>query len=186
MSDDPEKHNAPPRPARPRPIGMEPRRQASGPMWAGLPVWAWLSLGGLTLAGVAYVALMIALGVGTTDAVAPEQAATPVAEDVRPVEAFVAGFYEALSYHDYVYASTLVGQPLSERYDPASLRARWEAFEANEGRVVVMAPESAGDNVVLQRLQVRGGTTFEVRVMVEGADGGRRIVAAEPDLIPAR
>jgi hypothetical protein len=179
MSDDPDKDRNRPRPQ--RPIGMTPRRQTADATLAGLPVWAWASLGVLLLAGVMYVAVMIALGVGTDDV--PE-AATPVADSGRPVDLFVAGFYDALSYHDYVYASTLLGKPLSERYDPAQLRARWEAFENNRGRVVVIAPESAGENVVIQRLRTGDGTMHEVRVTVEQADGGRRIVRAEPDLIP--
>lgn len=184
MSDDPDEEYSPPPPPA-RPIGMDPRRRPTDPTWAGLPVWAWLSLGGLTLAGVAYVLLMIALGIGT-ESVPIEQAATPVVEDIRPADAFVAGFYEALSYHDYVYASTLVGQSLAARYDPAALRASWEAFESNEGRVAVLAPESGGENVVVQRLRTNAGTTFEVRVTVERTDGGWRIVAAEPDLVPTR
>jgi hypothetical protein len=180
MSDDPDSDNAPPPPQ--RPIGMEPRREPSGAIWAGLPVWVWTSLGVLLLAGAAYVGIMIALGIGPADT--PE--ATPIAGDARPADLFVAGFYDALSFHDYVYASTLVGQPLAERYDPAALRARWEAFEANRGRVVVLAPESAGENTVVQRLRTGDGASFEMRVTVERADGAWRIVAAEPDLVPAR
>jgi hypothetical protein len=183
MGDDPEKDYTQPPP--PRPIGMEPRRP-SGPTWAGLPIWAWGSLAFLTLMGIAYVALMVALGIGVTGVPAPEEAATPVEGDVRPAHLFVAGFYEALSYHDYVYASTLVAPPLSQRYDPTALRARWEAFESNQGRVVVLEPESAGENVVVQRLRTNEGTVFEVRVTVERANGTWRIVAAEPDLVPAR
>ena len=184
MSDDPEKDYAPPPP--PSPIGMEPRRRPGGPTWAGLPVWAWASLVFLTLMGIAYVALMVALGIGVTGVATPDEAATPVEGDVRPADAFVASFYDALSYHDYVYASTLVGQPLAEHYDPAALRATWEAFEANQGRVVVLAPESSGENTVVQRLRTGDGVTFEMRVTVERVDGAWRIVGAEPDLVPAR
>jgi hypothetical protein len=142
-------------------------------------------LGLLALLSVGFVALMIALGVGTTNPVGSEEA-TPPAGDVRPATLFVAGFYDALSTHDYVYASTLVAEPLAATSDPVALRARWEAFEANEGRVVVLAPESAGQNVVVQRLRTAGGATYEVRVTVE-RDGGRwRIVSAEPGLVPSR
>lgn len=180
MSDDPEHDSTPSRPE--RPIGMEPLIRTQEPAWAGLPVWAWASLGALLLAGAVYIGIMIALGIGPVDT--PE--ATPVAGDARPADLFVAGFYDALSFHDYVYASTLVGQPLAERYDPAALRATWEAFEANQGRVVVLAPESSGDHTVVQRLRTGDGVTFEMRVTVERVDGAWKIVGAEPDLVPAR
>lgn len=181
MSDDPENDNTTPQPPE-RPIGMEPLQRPPEPTWAGVPVWAWAAIGVLLLGSAIYVGIMIALGIGTGDP--PE--ATPAAGDPRSADLFVASFYDALSFHDYVYASTLVGQPLAERFDAVELRARWEAFEAEAGRVVVLAPESAGENTVVQRLRTGDGVTFEMRVTVERVGGEWRIVAAEPDLVPTR